>query len=153
MKIRGTFFGDQEFKSPKDFENAFRPTKWSIRKFILFTKSLDKIDRDDFIDYSYDFLSENYSDKDTMNFVQQIRNERMHGSGFDLWKDPCWKDPIYIKEDSELEFIEVMADLYRKGIIQCSGAKLASIIKRQFHVKYSLSTIKNKIYNFESDIE
>lgn len=153
MMKRGTFFGDQEFNSPKDFENAFRPTKWSIRKFIRFTKTLDKFDRDDFIDYTYDFLSDNYSDKDTMNFVEQIREERMYGSGFDLWKDPLWKDPIYINEDSELEFIDVMANLYRKGIIQCSGAKLANIIKRQFHVKYSLSTIKGKIYKFESDNE
>lgn len=153
MKEWSVIYGDQVFKSPRDFEIAFRPTKWSIRKFIRFTKSLDKFERDEFIEYSYEFLSDNYSDKDTMNFVQLIRRERMYGSGFDLWKDPCWKDPIYIKEDSEIEFIELMADLYKKGIILCSGAKLASILKKQFHVKYSLSTIKDKIYKFESDNE
>ena len=151
MKEWSVIYGNQVFKTPRDFEIAFRPTKWSIRKLLRFTKSLEKEERDEFIEYTYHILSRNYSDKDTMNFVQLVRHERMYGSRFDLWQDPYWEDPVYIKEDSEIEFIELMADLYRKGIIQCSGAKLASILKKQFHVKYSLSTIKDKIYKSESD--
>ncbi|MCK7519984.1 MAG: hypothetical protein MZV64_20800 [Ignavibacteriales bacterium] len=68
--IRGT-----EFKNQKDYENAFRPTKWSIRAFVRFAKALEEDDRDEFITYAVEFLSKFYHDKDTINFVQQIREK------------------------------------------------------------------------------
>lgn len=153
MKFEKTIFGGQSFKYPEDFEKAFRPTKWSIRKFVRFALSLDPSERDEFTNYTKYVLSISYTDMDTKNFIRQINKK----SKYDYGMNPSWEYErvgiVSIKKKHASEFIATMAGLRKRGIIQCSGVQLAEIIKKQFHIKYSLSTIKYKIYKYESDIE
>ena len=151
-EIKG-IFGGAEFRSPEDFEKAFRPTKWSIRKYIQFVLRMDIGERYRFVLYTEELLSISYTDRDTINFIKQIKEK----SRSDFGLSPEWEFErphiVSIKKGSVNKFISIMTGLMKSGMIQCSGVQLAEIIKKDFNVNYSLLTIKDKIYKYESNNE
>lgn len=153
MNPDDTIFGGRSFNNPKDFEREFRPTKWSIRKYVRFVLKMGIEERSIFSSYTVKLLSISYSDKDTRNFIRQIKEK----SSRDFGLSPLWKfdrvGSVSVRKEFTNEFITAMASLMKRGIIQCSGVQLAEIIKEVFHSEYSLSTIKDKIYKYESDNE
>jgi hypothetical protein len=138
------------FKDPEDFEKAFRPTKWSIRKYTKFVLAMGYEHRDGFVNYTLEILSNSYTDKDTCNFLKQIKQRRKNNFGVEMF-GYYHHESASIKTRSTNQFIEIMAGLHKKGVIQCSVVRLAEILKNEFNVKYALSTIKDKIYKYESD--
>lgn len=138
------------FKDPEDFEKAFRPTKWSIRKYTKFVLAMDYGNRDGFVRHTLEILSISYTDKDTCNFLKLIKQRQKNNFGVEMYGYYHY-ELVSVKKRSTNQFIEIMADLHQKGVIQCSVIRLAEILKKEFNVKYALSTIKDKIYKYESD--
>lgn len=132
-------YGGIRFEYPEDFERELRPTKWSIRKFMKFTRSLDIIERSRFIDHVLNILPDYFTDKDSANFVREIKKRT---TDFPVNKQV----PMPVDPERENELINVFATLKMKGIIKASATTLAKLLKDQFGVKYSLLTIRDKIY-------
>jgi hypothetical protein len=114
---------------------------------------MDSEERYSFVTYTEEILSISYTDRNTINFIKQIKEKRP--SDFGLYPEWEFKRPgiVTIKRGSNNKFIAAMTGMMKTGIIQCSGVQLAEIIKKDFHVGYSLLTIKDKIYKYESNIE
>lgn len=153
MKFEKTIFGGRSFKYPEDFEREFRPTKWSIRKYIQFVLKMDVDERYRFVKYTEKILSISFTDRNTINFIKQIDEKSPNDFGL----SPEWEYErshiVSIKKGSANKFISIMTGLMKRGIIQCSGVQLAEIIKKEFNVNYSLLTIKDKIYKYEINNE
>jgi hypothetical protein len=125
MKFEKTVFGGRSFKYPEDFVRAFRPTKWSIRKYIRFVLKMDSDERYSIVYYTEKILSISYTDRNTINFIKQIKEKSP--SDFGLCPEWEFKHPgiVTIKKGSTNKFIATMTGMMKTGIIQCSGVQLA----------------------------
>lgn len=133
---------------PKDFESEFRPTKWSIKKFIQFSNTLEFDERAKFIIHTEHLLATYYNDKDTAMFISQIN----HKEKVDFARG-YYEEYLKIIPDNKVnEFIETMALMKKKGIIKCGATKLAEIIQNQFGILLSISTIKDRIYKADDKL-
>lgn len=139
------YFNGTRFEYPEDFEKVLRPTKWSIRMFLTFMRSLDIIDRSRFIDHVLEMLPDYFTDKDTANFVLEIKKRTTY---YPVDRDPS----IQVVFNRENELINTFAAMKKNGIITASATALANLLKNQFGVKYSIPTIRDKIYRFIGEI-
>lgn len=137
-------FGGIRFEFPEDFIKELRPTKWSIRKFISIKNSLDIIERSRFVEHVLHTLPEFFNDKETTLFIQAIK-ERIYNL------PDKNHTPVRVDTENQNELIKVFAVMKKNGIIKASATTLAILLKNQFGVKYSLSTIRDKIYNCISE--
>ncbi len=148
MAKENYIFGGRKFILPKDFESEFRPTKWSIRKFIQFSNTLELDERAKFISHTKHILTTYYIDKDTSMFISQIN----HKEKVDFASEYYEEHLKIIPNNKVNEFIETMALMKKKGIIKCGATKLAEIIQNQFGILLSISTIKDRIYKTDDKL-
>jgi hypothetical protein len=139
MNVPEYHFGGIRFEYPEDFVKELRPTKWSIRKFMAFARSLDIIERNRFVDHVLKMLPEYFTDKETGNFVREIKKRTTYFPD----NKPA---PLPVDPERENELIQAFARLKKDGTIKASATALANLLKNQFGVKYSLPTIRDKIY-------
>ena len=164
-------YNGKRFKYREDFEQEFKPTKWSIRKFMNFVSTLELYEKHEFAEYTIErFQNYDYIDKDTRNFIIRIREKRdflnelkwsdnkvkigqkitVSKTNFDQFANfvdllQQFQDPNKKEKKSYDPFIFLFAMLRNKGIIEGTASRLSKILKKQFGVKLSLSTIESKI--------
>lgn len=132
-------YGGIRFKEPEDFEKAFKPSKWSIRKFMSFLISLNILERDKFVKHTTESLSDFYSDKDTSHFLQRLRDK----TRYSLYS---YEKPKIVAPGRDNDLIQAFAQMKKEGIIISSATQLAILLKNEFGVKHEISTIRDKIY-------
>ena len=153
MDTRKSIFNGQRFQYPEDFEKAFRPTKWSIRKFRDFLVHLPVIEVSGFTEYTVWKLNEFYSDKGTREFINLIRDKSRSGGWFSREKREGGKAILVeVDERSINDFLVTMVLMKKNRIIGSTGKRLAETIKSNFNTGLSLSTIRDKLYKIEAEI-
>lgn len=152
MEAQNFIFNGKRFRYPQDFEQEFKPTKWSIRKFINFMDDFELSEKHTFATHTIYILGNFHTaDKDTQNFIKQIRDKRKNNFGINGGYDFFKHSPVMTKENQE-QLIKAMAELKAKGVIQKTAPDIAEILKNNFGVNLSLLTIKRKIYDFTKKI-
>lgn len=138
-------------ESPKDFEQAFKPTKWSIRLFMNFLKTLNKNDQVRLVFHTTDVLSRCFNDKNTLDFLKAISlkcEALIEGTySFNGYCKP--KIKITGGKFSEIELISTLANLKRNQVISCKWQDLASLICDHFDISYKKTTVLAKLYDKE----
>lgn len=150
-------YNGKSFRYIEDFEREFKPTKWSIRKFIAFTNSFDSkfksSEVQSFVDHTISVLKRCRSDKDTVNFIRQIKNKRTTHFYYWLGNDTYnLTTELKVPKKSSNQLIKIMVFLKKEGIIEGSGKNIAEVLKNNFKVNLSLSTIQDKIYKFSEEL-
>lgn len=160
MKNRKILYNNQKFKYPKDFELAFRPTKWSIRAFMNFYRMLDHQERSTFLELTISVLKENYLDRDTIKFIRTVisKTNQLKQPFSAPGKDNSESDhKIKLgkgnKRYSKEGLIDSFADMKINGIIDCNWEELADFIDNGFDIKYSRSTILAKLHQAKGERE
>ncbi len=153
MEASEFIFNGKRFRYPQDFEQEFKPTKWSIRKFMIFIKNLDDGEKWNFAIhtlkmYDYYFRPE---DKDTLNFIRQIKEKKRNGFNISNGKSSPYSKLTVDKNNYDL-FIKLMVILQKDKIINGLGVDIADLLKNKFGVKLSKSTISSKIYKFSEEL-
>ena len=155
MEESDFIFKGKRFKYLKDFEQEFKPTKWSIRKFLTFTKDFLPHESLNFEDHTIKMLT-NYSttNKDTLNFIKQIYDKRTKQANL-LKKELFETVPPILPEskDGYEKIIKLFVILQKDGIIEGNLREVADFIKLKFSVKLSISTIRSKIYEFSEELK
>lgn len=155
MEKESDVFNGKQFSAIGDFEREFKPSKWSIRKFMLFISTFNHSEKwraQLFFNHAIDVLSGSIKkDKDTLNFINKLKEKKDTLYGWHPSKYQS-KNLIRVTKDHYNEFIKLMAYLRKRGIIKGSGTNLAEILKDNFGISYSLSTINDKIYKLNEDL-
>jgi len=168
MQYTDFIFNGKRFRYLKDFEREFKPTKWSIRKYLTFLKDLEPEVVNIFDVHTINMFGKfHITDKDTMNFIKQIIEKR-NKSFKELNDYMFWSTghtpidfingidmgaSISVPKEKYNKLIKVMVMLQKEGIIQGSLKDIAEILINYFGVKYSESTILAKMYGFSGELQ
>ncbi len=152
METSDFIFKGKRFRYPQDFEQEFKPTKWSIRKFMSFIADFEEDEKYYFAIHTTNILGKYHtSDKDTVNFIRQIKEKR--DLNFDINNDQSQKQILLsVEKDNYDTLIKLMTILQKDQIIRGTGKNIAEILINNFGVKLSLSTITTKIYRFSEEL-
>lgn len=150
MKSSEFIFKGKQFRHLEEFESEFKPTKWSIRKFMNFIEEMDTNDQYRFANHTIRMFTNYFTfDKDAQNFIRQIKDKKADNFGVDGYRSKYdLKPSMKVREENYNHLIEQMAILKNDKIIEGTAKKVAEILIDEFGVKLSISVITNRISKY-----